>query len=60
MNVLDPLQSGDPEAPVNVATTTARALQQASGSTGSYLVFVQLTNIEPAYRALGRPDRCQH
>jgi two-component system sensor histidine kinase MtrB len=48
VNVLDPLQSGDPEAPVNVATTTARALQQASGSTGSYLVFVQLTNIEPA------------
>ena len=48
VNVLDPRQSGDPEAPVTVARTTARALQQASGSTGSYLVFIQLTNIEPA------------
>jgi two-component system, OmpR family, sensor histidine kinase MtrB len=47
VNVLNP-QSSDSEAPVNVAVTTARALQQASGSTGSYLVFIQLTNISPA------------
>jgi two-component system, OmpR family, sensor histidine kinase MtrB len=47
VNVLNP-QSSDAEAPVNVAVTTARALQQASGSTGSYLVFIQLTNISPA------------
>jgi two-component system sensor histidine kinase MtrB len=47
VNVLNP-QSSDAEAPVNVAVTTARALQQASGSTGSYLVFIQLTNIAPA------------
>jgi two-component system sensor histidine kinase MtrB len=33
---------------VSVATTTARALQQPSGSTGSYLVFMQLTDIIPA------------
>jgi two-component system, OmpR family, sensor histidine kinase MtrB len=45
VNVLDhPL----PSEAVSVATTTARALQQASGSTGSYLVFIQLTNIVPA------------
>jgi two-component system sensor histidine kinase MtrB len=31
-----------------VATTTARALQQPSGTTGSYLVFIQLTKISPA------------
>jgi two-component system, OmpR family, sensor histidine kinase MtrB len=48
VNVLDPRQAGDAAAPVTVARTTARALQQASGSTGSYLVFIQLTNIEPA------------
>jgi two-component system sensor histidine kinase MtrB len=48
VNVLDPRQAGDAEAPVTVARTTARALQQGSGSTGSYLVFIQLTNIEPA------------
>ncbi len=47
-DVLDPLLPGDAEAPVRVATTTARALQQASGSTGSYLVFIQLTNIPAA------------
>ena len=31
-----------------IAQTTARALQQASGNTGSYLVFVRLTNSAPA------------
>jgi two-component system sensor histidine kinase MtrB len=45
-NVLAPPPSD--AAAVSVAKTTARALQQASGSTGSYLVFIQLTNIEPA------------
>jgi two-component system sensor histidine kinase MtrB len=45
-NVLD--QPNDTKAAASVAKTTARALQQASGSTGSYLVFIQLTNIEPA------------
>jgi two-component system sensor histidine kinase MtrB len=44
-NVLEP---GNTEATVNAARITARALQQASGSTGSYLVFIQLTNIQPA------------
>ena len=48
VNVLDPRLYNDPEAPVSVARTTARALQQASGSTGSYLVFIQLTNLQPA------------
>jgi len=48
VNVLDPRRANDPEAPVSVARTTARALQQASGSTGSYLVFIQLTNLKPA------------
>ena len=33
---------------MKVATTTARTLQQPSGTTGSYLVFIQLTNISPA------------
>jgi two-component system sensor histidine kinase MtrB len=42
-NVLAPLVSGDPEAPVSVAKTTARSLQLASENTGSYLVFIQLT-----------------
>ena len=42
-NVLAPLVSGDPEAPVSVAKTTAKALQLASENTGSYLVFIQLT-----------------
>ena len=44
-NVLAPLVSGDPEAPVSVAKTTAKALQLASENTGSYLVFIQLTNL---------------
>ena len=50
VNVLnpDPVQGNDPEAAVSTAVTTARALQQASGSTGSYLVFIQVTNIVPA------------
>jgi two-component system, OmpR family, sensor histidine kinase MtrB len=42
------LQPGNTEATVNAARITARTLQQASGSTGSYLVFIQLTNIQPA------------
>ena len=42
-NVLAPLASGDPGAPVSVAKTTARSLQLASENTGSYLVFIQLT-----------------
>ncbi len=46
VNVLDHPQR--PSEAVSVATTTARALQQASGSTGNYLVFIQLTNIVPA------------
>jgi two-component system sensor histidine kinase MtrB len=49
VNVLAPPPPRDPGAAVSVAKTTARALQQASGRTGSYyLVFIQLTNIEPA------------
>jgi two-component system sensor histidine kinase MtrB len=45
-NVLEP---GNTEATVNAARITARALQQqASGYSGSYLVFIQLTNIQPA------------
>jgi len=44
-NVLAPLASGDPGAPVSVAKTTARSLQLASENTGSYLVFIQLTNL---------------
>ncbi len=46
--VLDPQQNGDAEAPASVARTTARALQQGSGSTGSYLVFIRLTNLSAA------------
>jgi len=46
-SVFDP-QPNDPHVPVSVALTTARALQQSSGSTGSYLVFIQLTNIPAA------------
>ncbi len=57
VNVLDPLQPGDAEAPASVARTTARALQQDSGSTGSYLVFIQLTNLKAAtVHWVGRPD----
>jgi two-component system sensor histidine kinase MtrB len=49
VNVLEPAGGpGDPATIVTVATTTARALQQPSGSTGSYLVFIQLTYIVPA------------
>jgi two-component system sensor histidine kinase MtrB len=44
-NVLDEPPPGD----ASVAKATARALQQASGSSGSYyLVFIQLTNIPAA------------
>jgi two-component system, OmpR family, sensor histidine kinase MtrB len=48
VNVLDPAGPGDTPAIVSVATLTARTLQQPSGSTGSYLVFIQLTDIVPA------------
>ena len=55
--VLDPQQLGDAEAPASVARSLARALQQASGSTGSYLVFIQLTNLTAAtVHWVGRPD----
>ncbi len=48
-NVLGPFGPGDTPAAVSVARTTARALlQQAAGSTGSYLVFIQVTGIQPA------------
>jgi two-component system sensor histidine kinase MtrB len=46
VNVLQP--PTDTGTVVDVATTTARALQQPSGTTGSYLVFIQLTKISPA------------
>ena len=46
VNVLAP--AADTGTVVDVATTTARALQQPSGTTGSYLVFIQLTKISPA------------
>ncbi len=55
VNVLDPRQANDAEAPVSVARTTARALQQASGSTGSYLIFIQLTNLKVPALAVGVP-----
>jgi two-component system sensor histidine kinase MtrB len=48
VNVLDPGGPGDTADIVSVATTTARTLQQPSGSTGSYLVFIRLTDIIPA------------
>ena len=49
VNVLTPTPSPtDTGTIVDVATTTARALQQPSGTTGSYLVFIQLTKISPA------------
>jgi two-component system sensor histidine kinase MtrB len=41
-----PGSSNDAEA---VARITASTLQEASGNTGSYLVFVKPTNISPAY-----------
>ena len=50
VNVLnpDPQQPNDADAVASAAMTTARSLQQFSGSTGSYLVFIQVTNIAPA------------
>jgi len=48
VNVLTPAAPTDTGTVVDVATTTARALQQPSGTTGSYLVFIQLTKISPA------------
>ena len=48
VNVLQPASPADTGTIVDVATTTARALQQPSGTTGSYLVFIQLTSIDPA------------
>jgi two-component system, OmpR family, sensor histidine kinase MtrB len=48
VNVLDPANPADTSLIVSAATAAARALQQPSGSTGSYLVFIQLTNITPA------------
>src|SRR4029077_6369004 len=49
VNVLAPSSSPtDTSTIVDVATTTTRALQQPSGTTGSYLVFMQLTSIAPA------------
>jgi two-component system sensor histidine kinase MtrB len=48
VNVLEPSQPTDTSTIVDVATTTTRALQQPSGTTGSYLVFMQLTEIDPA------------
>jgi two-component system, OmpR family, sensor histidine kinase MtrB len=47
VNVLQPALPTDTGTVVDVATTTARALQQPSGTTGSYLVFIQLTKISP-------------
>jgi len=49
VNVLAPSYSPyDTATVVSVATTTTRTLQQPSGTTGSYLVFMQLTSIVPA------------
>ncbi len=48
VNVLAPALPADTATIVDVAATTTRALQQPSGTTGSYLVFMQLTNIDPA------------
>jgi two-component system, OmpR family, sensor histidine kinase MtrB len=42
-------ESGSTGSAETVAGLTASALQKASGNTGSYLVFIQLTNISPAY-----------
>jgi len=47
VNVLAPAPPTDTATVVSVATTTALILQQPSGSTGSYLVFIQLTDIVP-------------
>ncbi len=50
VNVLQepPATPGTPNSADVVAQTTARILQQAAGNTGSYLVFVRLTNITSA------------
>jgi two-component system sensor histidine kinase MtrB len=48
VNVLAPSSPSDPATIVDVATTTTKALQQPSGTTGSYLVFIHLTYIDPA------------
>jgi two-component system, OmpR family, sensor histidine kinase MtrB len=48
VNVLAPSSPYDTATVVSVATTTTRTLQQPSGTTGSYLVFIQLTNVVPA------------
>ena len=57
VNLLAQPLSGDASA----AKTTARALQEASGSTGSYyLVFIQLTNIPAATVHWVAPTRRQH
>ena len=45
LHVLQPGNQFD--APLSTAQNTARALQQTSGNTGSYLVFIQLTNSGP-------------
>jgi two-component system sensor histidine kinase MtrB len=47
VNVLAPSPT-DTSTIVDVATTTTRALQQPSGTTGTYLVFMQLTKLDPA------------
>jgi two-component system sensor histidine kinase MtrB len=45
LHVLQPgIQFGDP---LSTAENTARALQQSSGNTGSYLVFIHLTDSGP-------------
>src|SRR5262249_25728484 len=48
VNVLTPAPSTDTTTVVRLATTTARALQQPSGPTGSYLAFTKLTELKPA------------
>jgi two-component system sensor histidine kinase MtrB len=50
VNVLQPpsAEPGTPNSAETIAQTTATALQQVNGHTGSYLVFIQLTNSRPA------------
>ncbi len=49
-NVLqEPSPPGSPYDAEAVARITASTLQQASGNTGSYLVFIKPTNISPTY-----------
>jgi two-component system sensor histidine kinase MtrB len=50
VNVLQPpsAEPGTPDSAETIAQTTATVLQQANGHTGSYLVFIQLTNSRPA------------